>query len=187
VSDVMNGDDDSVVDERDLYAPDGGGDPDRDYPHLTQYQVQRLQDFINETEDVYESADDDFLDSPEAYAASGIDAAEKKIFAFVNLLLAKRDARIEALETDNKIFHEMFGNPVSREGRYQGVKVLVITSRPFTTDPLVYRAQYLEGPAIGANIRLAHDDIDFIDPVRVVSESYVKGLLERIAALEGKS
>jgi hypothetical protein len=68
----VNRRDDDVVDERDLYAPDGGDDPDKDHPRLSEYQVQRLQDFINEAEDVYAESGDDILSSPEAYAASGI-------------------------------------------------------------------------------------------------------------------
>lgn len=93
---------------------------------------------------------------------------------------------LDQLRTENKILHEMFGNPVSREGFYNGVKVLVITSRPLSIEPLVYRAQYLEGPSVGCNLRLTHDDIEFIDPVRVVTMSCVQDLLDRIAALEGR-
>ena len=91
--------DDGPIDERDLYAPDGGDGPDEDHPHLTEYQMQRLQDFINDVGEIWSGGDDDILDTPEAYAASGMEAAEKRIFDFVDLLVSKRDARIKELES----------------------------------------------------------------------------------------
>lgn len=94
---------------------------------------------------------------------------------------------LDTLRAENAILHEMFETPMARQGYYKGVKVLIIMSRPVTMDPLVYRAQYLEGPSVGTNLQLAHTDIEFIDPVRVVTEGYVKDLLDRIAALEGRA
>ncbi len=127
-----------------------------------------------------ESDDMVFVDArtPAARMQALIDEASRTIKA--------QAKRIDYLESHVGILAAMFGEPVSREGRYEGVKVLVITSRPESTDPLVYRAQYAEGPLTGLNLRLAHDDIEFIDPVRVVTESFVRGLLDRIQTLEGK-
>lgn len=86
-----------TVDERDLYAPDGGDSPDERYPFLTEYQAQRLQDFLDEAEFAYEENPIEIWGNDPNAANAKTEAAEKRIFDYIGLLLAQRDARITAL------------------------------------------------------------------------------------------
>ena len=78
-----------------LYAIDGGNDPDNLYPFLTEYQVQRLQDFITEAEFAYEESP---VETSTPDNQREVEAAEARIFGFVNLLLAERAAEIAELK-----------------------------------------------------------------------------------------
>lgn len=80
-----------------LLHPDdeGGDDPDSDYPFLTEYQTQCVQDLITVAEFAYEASP---IETMTPDNQKEVEAAEKRIFAYIGLLLADRDARIKELE-----------------------------------------------------------------------------------------
>lgn len=82
------------------------------------------------------------------------------------------------------VLESMFSPPHVVEGRYQGVRVIVNVGQPRLRDPLSYSGRWLEGPNEGAYVLMAHEMIEFIDPMRVVPESHLRGLTDRIRALE---
>lgn len=69
------------------------------------------------------------------------------------------------------------------QAMYQGMRVAVLISRPVSTEPLAYRTLWLEGNANGTYITALHEDLQFIDPVVVTTQSYLGGLTTNLEPL----
>lgn len=85
-------------DDYGLIAPDGGDEPDADYPRLTEYQVQCLRDMITEAEFAYEEHPIEAWSDGATDAGERVEKAERDIFVYISRLLATREAEIARLK-----------------------------------------------------------------------------------------
>lgn len=101
-------------------------------------------------------------------------------------LLSKEN---EQLRAENEALHlslSQWSSPVMALAMFEGEKVAVLIGRPISTDPLIYPAQYTEGPKNGENFHAPHERLQFIDPVTVTTEGFINGLKDEITELRDR-